>query len=189
MHSRAQLSGVPLGNAGDQVGVPSQSQRCREAADNRDNLPLQPEGLQGFVDPSLLEIPPRDENVLAGRITDGRDLASTQRVSCSHDADEPVSEQSLRAHLRTCPLSYDTGFQIDDPVAKRRAVFVCLLHEAQPHAGRSFAGASDQVRSEVLHEAFAGPQRERADELSEIEDLDRAQSRFSIPHELTDALT
>ena len=127
--------------------------------------PFQPERLQGFIDRSLVEAPPRDADVPAGRIAGGRDLALAQRVPRSHDADEAVPEQGLRAHLRTGRLPHDAGFQIDGPVAKRRAVLVRLLHEAQPHAGRFLADASDEVRPEVLDEAFAGPQRERSDEL------------------------
>ena len=75
----------------------------------------------------------------------------------------------------------DAGFQIDGPVAKRRAVLVRLLHEAQPHAGRFLADARNEVRSEVLHKAFAGPQRERSDELFEVELLGGAQNRFCRP--------
>ena len=66
MHSGAQVSGVSFGNAGDQVGGPSESQRGRKAADDRDDLPFQPERLQGFVDRPLVETPPRDEDVPAG---------------------------------------------------------------------------------------------------------------------------
>jgi hypothetical protein len=65
-------------------------------------------------------------------------------------------------------------FQIDGPVAKGRAVFVWLLHEAQSHAGSFSADASNEIRSEVLDKAVAGPQRERPDELFEVERLGRA---------------
>ena len=61
MHSGAQVSGVSLGNASDQVGSPSESQRGRKAADDRDDLPFQPERLQGFIDRPFFETPPRDE--------------------------------------------------------------------------------------------------------------------------------
>ena len=74
------------------------------------------------------------------------------------------------------------------PSRSGRAVLVRLLHEAQPHAGRLPADAGDQVRAEILDEAFAGPQREGADELFEIELLDRAQHRLRVLHELADPL-
>ena len=77
MHSGAQVSGVSFGNTGDQVGGPSQSQRGRKAIDDRDDLPFQPERLQGFIDRSLVEIPPRDADVPACRITGyGTDISN-----------------------------------------------------------------------------------------------------------------
>jgi len=68
----------------------------------------------------------------------------------------------------------DTSALIDGRVAKGRAVFVWLLHEAQPHAGSLPADASNEVRSEVLDKAIAGAQRERSDEQFEVERLGRA---------------
>ena len=65
MHSGAQVSGVSFGNTGDQVGAPSERQRGRKATDDRDDLPFQPERLQGFINRSLVETPPRDEDVSA----------------------------------------------------------------------------------------------------------------------------
>lgn len=59
MHSGAQVSGVSFRNAGDQVGSPGQSQRGRKAADDRGDLPFQPERLQGFINRALVETPPR----------------------------------------------------------------------------------------------------------------------------------
>ena len=50
MHSGAQARGVPFRNAGDQVGSTRQCERSREAADDRDDLPFQPQRLQGFID-------------------------------------------------------------------------------------------------------------------------------------------
>ena len=46
VHPGAQVSGVSLGDAGDQVGGPRQRQRGREAADDGDDLPLQPDGFR-----------------------------------------------------------------------------------------------------------------------------------------------
>src|SRR4051812_43606407 len=93
MHAGAQGSGVSFGNTGDQVGGPSESQRGRKSTDGRNDLPFQPERLQGFINRSLVEIPPRDTDVPAGRITGGRDLALAQRVPQSHNANETISEQ------------------------------------------------------------------------------------------------
>jgi hypothetical protein len=62
VHPGAQLSGVPLGNAGDQIRVPSQSQRGRITADDHGDLPFQPERLHGFVDRSLVAVSSRDED-------------------------------------------------------------------------------------------------------------------------------
>ena len=79
VHSRAQVSGVSLRNTGDQVGGPSQSQRDRESADDRNYVPLELERREGLVDRSFVDIPPRDEDVPAARIAGGRDLALAQR--------------------------------------------------------------------------------------------------------------
>ncbi len=116
-----------------------------------------PNDFKASIDRPLVQTPPRDEDMPAGRIARGRDLAPAQRVPLSHDADEAVAEQGLRPHLRTHRLAHDARFQIDGAIAKRRAVLVRLGHEAQPHAGRLPAGAGNEVRSEILHEAFAGP--------------------------------
>src|SRR4051794_27093914 len=112
--------------------------------------------------------------MLSSRITGGCDLTFGQRVPHAHDAKETISKQGLRTHLWTGRHPHNASFQIDGPVAKWRAVFVGLLHEAQPHAGSVLADASHEVRSEVLHKAFAGPQRERSDQLFEVELLGRA---------------
>jgi hypothetical protein len=53
MHSSAQVSGVSLGNTGDQVAGACQSQRGRKAADDRDDVSFQPEGPQSFIDRPL----------------------------------------------------------------------------------------------------------------------------------------
>jgi hypothetical protein len=47
--------------------------------------------------------------VPAGRITGGSDLALAQRVPHPHDANETVSEQCLRTHLRTSGLPRNLG--------------------------------------------------------------------------------
>jgi len=83
-----------------------------------------------------------------------------QRVPHSNDANEMIAEQSLRTHFRTSRLSHHAGFQIDGPIAKRRAIFVWLLHEAQPHAGSFLPDASNKLRPKVLHKPVAGSQRE-----------------------------
>ena len=86
--------------------------------------------------------------------------------------EEPL-EAVLQAHVALLDvLAFPTV--IDGRVAKGRAVLVWLLHEAQPHAGSFLADASNEVRSEVLYEAVTGPQRERSDELPEVEILSRA---------------
>jgi hypothetical protein len=107
-------------------------------------------------------------------------------VTHSHDANETIPEQRVRTNLRTGRLPHHASLQIDGRVAKRRALFVWFLHEAEPHARSLFADASNEIRSEVLNEAFAGTKRERPDELFEVELLSRAQNRFCVLNELTD---
>ena len=162
----AQVAGVPLGNAGDQVGGAGQRQRGREAADDRDDLALQPERLQRVVDRPLLEPAPRDADVPAGRIARGRDPRPGSSGCPVRTTPTKRSRNSACARS-SGPVVFadDAGLQVDGAVAQRRAVLVGLLHEAQPHAGRLRADARDQGRAEVLHEALAGAQRERADEL------------------------
>jgi len=188
MHSGAKVTGMSFGDGGDQVRGPRQSQRVQKTANDRDDLPFQPQGLQGFINRSLIEAPSRDQDVPAARITGGSDLAAAQRMPPSHRANETVTKQRVRANLGTRCLSDHACFQVDGSVAKRRAVSVCFLHEAEPHSRSFLADARKQSRPEVLHEAFAGAQRERADELFEVERLGRAQNRFSVLHKLTDTL-
>ena len=44
MHAGAKVSGLPLGNAGDQVGGARESESGRKTADDGDDLPFQAEG-------------------------------------------------------------------------------------------------------------------------------------------------
>jgi MFS family permease len=77
VHSSAQVSGLSFGNAGDQVGGPGQRQGGRKTADDRDDRSFQPERLQGFLNRSPVETPPRDRDVPASRITGRSDLAGS----------------------------------------------------------------------------------------------------------------
>ena len=141
-----------------------------------------PSGCQRLVDRSAVEPPPRDEDVPAGRIAGGRDLALAQRVPRAHDADEAVAEQRLRAHLRTRRLARRRRFP--DRRCRRAAARCPCPASARSAAARRAPPAPTramQVRSEILDEAFAGPQRERADQLLEVERLGRAQHRFARP--------
>ncbi len=188
MHSGAQIAGVSFGNAGDQIGGSSQSQRCRETANDRGNLTFQSERQQGVIDGALVNTSPRDKDVPCGGIAGGGDCALAQRVPRSHDANEAVSKQRLRAHFRTGRLAHHASLQIDGSVAEWRTVLVELGQEAQSNAGSLFGDASQEFGPEVFHEAFGGPQRERSVELSEVELIGGAQSSFCVVHELTDAL-
>jgi hypothetical protein len=109
-------------------------------------------------------------------------------VPLAHDTNVPIAEQSLHPQFRSACCLHNTGFKVNCPVAKRCTVFVRLLHEAKTHAGCFVSDSRNEVRSEVLHKAFAGSQREDAGKLFEIEFLCRTQDRFSILHDLTDAL-
>ena len=121
--------------------------------------------------------------MFAARITDGGNLAFAQRMTFSHNTNVTISKQGLHPQLRSCRLLYHPGFQINGPVAKWRAVFVGLLHEAQPHARSFLADALNERRPEIFHKAFAGPQGERSDELLEVELLSRAENGFCVPNE------
>ena len=104
MHSGAQVSGVPFGNAGDHVGGPGQSQRGRKAADDRYDLPFKPERRQGFIDRSPVEPSPRHQYVPAGRIASRKQpraysLRPELPLLCAEPACEalPLAELSLPA--------------------------------------------------------------------------------------------
>ena len=71
---------------------------------------------------------------------------------------------------------------------ERCAFFVWFLHEAEPHARRLRADARNEIRPEVLNKAVAGPNRERPDQLFEVELLSRTEHRCCILNELTDLL-
>ena len=45
----------------------------------------------------------------------------------------------------------------------RRTLFIWFLHEAEPYAGSLLIDASNEIRPEILHKAFAGTQRESSD--------------------------
>src|SRR3546814_19554851 len=94
-HSGAQVSGMPFGNAGDQIGGPSPSQRGRKAADDRDDPPFQPERLHGFVDWSRVEALTRHDDVPPRRLTGGRDVTRHQPVPESTDANDDIPDTGL----------------------------------------------------------------------------------------------
>jgi len=188
MHSGAQDSGMAFGHAGDQIGGPRQRQSGRKSPDDGDEFSLQPEWFQGFVNRSGFESSARDADVLPGGVTGGRDPALAERMTCSHRANVTIAEQGLHAQFWSGRLFHHTGFQMDNPVAEGRAVFVGLRHKTQSHAGRGRVDARDEFRPEVFHKAFAGPQREGAVELFEIEFLHGTKHRAAIFHELPDPL-
>ena len=49
---------MPFGNGGNQVRGPTQPQRGRKATNDRDDLPLQPQQLQGVVNRPFVETSP-----------------------------------------------------------------------------------------------------------------------------------
>ena len=92
MHSGPQIAGVSFGNAGDQIGGSSQSQRCRKTANGRGNLTFHSERYQGRIDGALANTSPRHMDVPRAGIAGGGDLTLAQRVPGSHDANEAVSK-------------------------------------------------------------------------------------------------
>jgi len=174
MHSVAELSGMSLGNARDQVSGARKGHRSCKAADNRDDIARQPERLQCFIDRPFVGDTPRDVDVPPGCVTGGRDVDLAQRMSHSHDANHAIAEQGLRSHLRASIIIHDAGLDIHGPIAKGFAVLVWLLHETQLHAGSFLANEGNEVWSKILHETFACSQCEASDQLFEIKHLSRA---------------
>ena len=70
MHSGAEISSLAFGDSSNEVGGTRESQRCREAANSRDDLPLQ--RLQGFVDGSLVTTSPGDLEAVRGALEAAR---------------------------------------------------------------------------------------------------------------------
>ena len=118
----------------------------------------------------------------------GGHLPLAQRVTRPHDANVAVAEQRLRAHFRADGFVHDACFQIDRSVAQRPTVLVKLVQEVQADARGFFGDARQESGPEVLHEAFAGPHRERSIELPEIELAGRPQGSFGVMDELTDGI-
>ena len=188
MHSGAQFPSVPLRNAGDQVGGPGKCQRGRKAIDNRDDLPLQTEQLQGFINRSLLDTATRDADMAASSVGGGSDLTSAERMSLAHHTNETVPEQRLYADLRASRLSCYRSLEIDRALAKWRAVLVGLPHEAEAHTRRLLADTTNEVRSEIFNEAVAGSDSENSNELLEVEPVCGAKNGLSVFYQLTDLL-
>ena len=113
VHSRAQVSGVPFGNAGDEVGGPGERQRGREAGDDGDDFPRQPQRMQGFVDRPPVETSSRDEDVPAGRVTGRRDLALAEgcpirTTPMKRSRNSACTRSSGAAVFATTPVSRST---------------------------------------------------------------------------------
>src|SRR5690349_16627862 len=110
-------------------------------------------------------------------------------MPCSHHSDQTVSEQRLCPHLRSSCVVHDTSLQVDVALAKRVAVLVCLLQEAQPDARSVGTDALEEAGSEGLHESLARPQRECSDELLDVDLVGGPKHRLCVLHELADPRT
>jgi len=75
MHASTQVSSVSFGNSGDHLRGPGQTQRGCKAANDDNDFPLKPQGLQGFIDRTLVEALPRDADVPPGCKPGGRNPA------------------------------------------------------------------------------------------------------------------
>lgn len=96
----------------------------------------------------------------AGCVTGRGDRQLAQWMPHADDTDETITEQRLRAHLRSRGLSDDARFKIYAAVAQVRIVLVRLQDKPQPHARCLLADARNEIRSEILNEAVLVSERE-----------------------------
>ncbi len=99
------------------------------------------------------------------------DRAIAQGMPAAHDAQQPVGEQGLAAHLGAQRGLDDPGFQVHPAVTQRGAVLVRLLQEVQPHALSLLGDRGEQRGAEAFDEAVAGPQGEGSCQAWQIERL------------------
>ncbi len=130
MHSHAKVPAVPFGDTGDEVRAPGERYRRRKAVDYGDDLALQAERMQGFIDCPPVEALPRHVDMPAHRVSCRRDLALRKGMSHAHDTHIAIAKQRLHPQFRRCRLLDDARFQVHCPLAKWPAVLVGLLHEA-----------------------------------------------------------
>ena len=95
---------------------------------------------------------------------------------------------ALNAQSQAIAVAGSNIAHVNDPNYSRETVTYRDTAEVQTDAGSLFGNASQQYRSEVLHEALAGPYRERSVELSEIELVGRPKRSFSVMNESTDGI-
>ena len=151
-----------------EVRAAGETDRGREAPDDRDDLTLEAERPEGVVDRPLREPLARHGDVPALEVASARHLGPGERMAGAHDADEAVAKERLGAQLGPGRRLDDPGLEVDGPLAQRRGLLVGLGHETQAHMGRLGADARDQLRAEVLDEALARAQGEGPAERGEV---------------------
>ncbi len=104
------------------------------------------------------------------------DTAQIDRVTFPNDADKPVPEQRLCAHLWAERLFNDTRFKVDPTIPQGRTILVRLLQEVEPHAGSFSARLRDQRSPEVFDKAIARSQRESPYERRQVKRFIRTQN-------------
>ena len=104
------------------------------------------------------------------------DTGSIDRVALPNDADKPVPEQRLCAHLGAERLFNNTGFKVDPTIPQGRTILVRLLQEVEPHARSFSARLRDQRSPEVFDKPIACPERESPYESRQVERFIRTQN-------------
>src|SRR6185312_1262059 len=98
------------------------------------------------------------------------------------------AKQRLRPHLRSGCLVDDTRLEVDAALAQQGAVFMRLLHEAQPHSRCLGRDAVEDAGTKSLGKSLTRPQREGPSELRDIDLFCGSKHRAGILHELRDTL-
>ncbi len=176
---------MAFGNCRNEIGRPSKGERGRETTNKHADVPPATKRLQGNVDrPRFLAISDQAD-VTALRVAMEAHLAFAQRVILSDDANEAIMKKQASMQGEIGAMANDARFEVDSSLAQRRACTIGLGQQAKEHARRCLQFLQE-CRPEILHEAFARPQRECAIQSLEVKTLSRTQNLVATLHELAD---
>jgi hypothetical protein len=178
MHALAQADGVAFEHGGIEVGHSGQSERNREADENRRNAALDSGGLFPFIGRVAVRPAAVDVDVMRGRIDDNSCRCPHERIPLARSAFPASPKKPDDAQVWCGVVVRHACIDVHVPVAQVGTFRVLLGRGDQPNAGCLLGRDRQKAWPEGLGEAFAGSQGETSPGVVE----DRGSPLDAEPH-------